>query len=48
MRRALTHRPFPPVPVSILSVSFFLLTGTVGFLACLGFVRIIYSSVKLE
>jgi len=34
--------------MSILSVSFFLLTGTVGFLSCLAFVRLIYGSVKID
>lgn len=32
----------------ILSVSFFLMTGTVGFLACLLFVHVIYGSVKID
>ncbi len=34
--------------MTILSVSFFLLTGTVGFLACFAFVHIIYGSVKID
>lgn len=32
----------------ILSYSFFLLTGTIGFVFCLFFVRAIYSSVKID
>lgn len=32
----------------LISVAFFLLTGSVGFLASLVFVRAIYSAVKIE
>lgn len=32
----------------IMSYSFFVLTGTIGFYACLWFVRTIYSSVKID
>ena len=32
----------------IASYSFFMLTGTVGFLSCFIFVRIIYGAVKVE
>ena len=32
----------------IASYSFFTLTGTIGFLACFFFVRIIYGAVKVE
>ena len=32
----------------MLSVGFFLLTGAVGFLSCLAFVRVIYGSVKID
>ena len=34
--------------MTIASYSFFTLTGTVGFLACWCFVRIIYGAVKVE
>lgn len=34
--------------MSLLSFGFFILTGTVGFLACLAFVRSIYGSVKID
>jgi transmembrane 9 superfamily protein 2/4 len=32
----------------IISIAFFLLTGSVGFLACFWFVRKIYGSIKVE
>ena len=32
----------------ILSYAFFLLTGTIGFVFCLFFVRAIYGSVKID
>jgi len=32
----------------ILSYAFFVLTGTIGFCACLWFTRLIYSSVKID
>ena len=32
----------------IASYAFFMLTGTVGFLSCFIFVRIIYGAVKVE
>jgi len=32
----------------IVSYSFFILTGTIGFVACLFFVRAIYASVKID
>ena len=34
--------------MTVLSFGFFILTGTVGFLACLAFVRAIYGSVKID
>jgi transmembrane 9 superfamily protein 2/4 len=34
--------------MSLLSFGFFILTGTVGFLACLAFIRTIYGSVKID
>jgi len=34
--------------MALLSYGFFLLTGTMGFLACFLFVRAIYASVKLD
>merc|ERR1712216_240688 len=34
--------------MSVLSFGFFILTGTVGFLASLAFVRAIYGSVKID
>lgn len=34
--------------MTIISYSFFVLTGTIGFYACLWFVRTIYSSVKID
>lgn len=34
--------------MTIMSYSFFVLTGTIGFYACLWFVRTIYSSVKID
>ena len=34
--------------MTVLSLGFFILTGTVGFLACLAFVRAIYGSVKID
>ena len=32
----------------IISCSFFLLTGTIGFLACFWFVRVIYGAIKVD
>lgn len=32
----------------IVSYAFFVLTGTIGFYACLWFTRLIYSSVKID
>ena len=32
----------------IISSSFFLLTGTIGFLACFWFVRVIYGAIKVD
>jgi len=32
----------------IISTSFFLLTGTIGFLACFWFVRVIYGAIKVD
>jgi hypothetical protein len=34
--------------MSIVSITFFALTGTIGFYACLIFVRAIYSAVKID
>lgn len=34
--------------MSVLSLGFFILTGAVGFLSCLTFIRAIYSSVKID
>lgn len=34
--------------MGIVSVTFFLLTGTIGFLACLTFVRQIYAAIKID
>merc|ERR1712000_652222 len=32
----------------LISTSFFLLTGTIGFLACFWFVRVIYGAIKVD
>ncbi len=34
--------------MSMMAFAFFLLTGTIGFLSCLAFVRKIYSSIKVD
>ncbi len=34
--------------MSMMAFAFFLLTGTIGFLSCLTFVRKIYSSIKVD
>jgi hypothetical protein len=34
--------------MSMMAVTFFLLTGTIGFVSCLYFVRKIYSSIKVD
>ena len=41
--------PFPPAGyMTIVSMAFFALTGTIGFYACYIFVRKIYSAVKID
>ena len=34
--------------MGLLSLGFLMITGTVGFVSCLGFVRAIYGSVKID
>ncbi len=34
--------------MSMVSITFFLLTGSVGFFACLWFVRKIYGAIKVD